>query len=158
MEAGGIPFDKEEFNRRRRENLGRLLVRVFDAFEDGVLEAYRARGIHQLQRTYLPVLRSLDLEGNRITELAERAGLSKQTVGPLVRELAEKGIVRVVPDPTDGRAKVVQWTDAGLQGLAVGLEILDEVSGQFTRVIGEGRMEGLRATLILLLDAFERPR
>lgn len=149
-------MDEEEINRWRRENLGRLLIRAYEAVEADVLEGFRARGIDGPERMDLPVLRNLELNGSRITEIAERAGLSKQTIGPLVRNLEEKGIVRVDPDPTDGRAKIVRLTERGMEWLAVACEVIRETIERYTEYLGEERMEELRSTLLCLLERFER--
>lgn len=151
-------INEEELDRWRQRNLGRLLIRAFDTFEADVLEGLRSRGIEQTKKTYLPVLRNLDLRGNRITELAARSGLSKQAVGPIVHELREKGILSIAPDPTDGRAKLVGWTEEGLQGLLIGLEVIREVIERYKITIGEERMDQLCSTLELLLEHFEQAK
>lgn len=138
----------------RRENLARLLVRTFDMMERDVLSGFSAHGI-DLRRTWLPVLRNVSLEGSRITEIANLAGLSKQTVGPLVKELVAEGILETSPDPTDGRAKVVRYTKDGLTGLKIGMRVLGEVEGKYAAVVGTRGMQELRATLWKLLVQFE---
>lgn len=52
--------------------------------------------------------------GIRVTDLAEQAGVTKQTAGYLVDQLERAGYVRRVPDPTDARARLVQIADRGL--------------------------------------------
>lgn len=145
-----------EIYRWCQENLGRLLLRVLETFERDVLDGFRARGIEGLERADLPVLRNVRLEGSRVTEIAERAGLTKQTISPLVRGLAEQGILRLDPDPTDGRAKVVRFTDRGLRGLITAAEVIRETVERYTEHLGEARMEELRASLLALLERFER--
>ncbi|MFQ5678895.1 MAG: MarR family winged helix-turn-helix transcriptional regulator [Gemmatimonadota bacterium] len=151
------PQVEERIIRWRRENLGRLLVRTFEMFQEDVLQRLRARGFMEVERSDLTVLRNLDLEGNRITEIAERAGLSKQTIGPLVHELEEKGILRVDRDPTDGRAKVVRFTDRGLEGFETAMEVFQETVARYTACLGRERMEQLHSALRDLLERFEGP-
>lgn len=141
-------------DRIRRENLGRLLVRTFDAFERDVLAGFRQRGI-ALKKTWLPVLRNVEAGGSRITEIADAAGLAKQTVGPLVRELEEEGILRVEVDPDDRRARLVCFTEAGLAGLRAGMEVLRETEARYAAALGARRMAALRDALQMLLDRFE---
>lgn len=89
------------------------------------------------------------------TEIADAAGLSKQTVGPLVRELEEEGILRVDRDPRDGRAKLVRYTPAGLDGLAEGMHVIREVEARYAEAVGPERVDELRRTLRELLERFE---
>ncbi len=149
--APGRPPESGEF---RRDNLARLLVRTFDAMERDILRGFAERGI-RLRRTWLPVLRNVDAGGSRITGIADAAGLSKQTVGPLVRELEEEGILRVDPDPDDGRAKLVRYTKAGLEGLLAGMEVIRSVEERYAEAIGPDRVDELRRTLRDLLERFE---
>lgn len=89
------------------------------------------------------------------TEIADAAGLSKQTVGPLVRELEEEGILRVDRDPRDGRAKLVRYTTAGREGLAEGMHVIREVEARYAEAVGPERLDELRRTLRELLERFE---
>jgi DNA-binding MarR family transcriptional regulator len=47
----------------------------------------------------------LDATGARATTLAQRAGITKQAISQLVRELEGRGYVEQAPDSTDTRAK-----------------------------------------------------
>ena len=51
----------------------------------------------------------IDLSGTRQTALARRMGVSKQAVGQLVSELEQMGALERVPDPSDGRARLVRF-------------------------------------------------
>lgn len=52
-------------------------------------------------------------EGIRLTELADRAGMTKQAMSELVVELERLGYLHRSPDPSDGRAKLIGFTDKG---------------------------------------------
>jgi DNA-binding MarR family transcriptional regulator len=86
-------------------------------------------------------------EGSRLTYLAERSRLTKQAVGEVVDELARLGYVTRVPDPTDGRAKLVRLTEKGNEARTLGREILDEIERRWANEVGEERMAALRETL-----------
>jgi DNA-binding MarR family transcriptional regulator len=53
----------------------------------------------------------------RMTDLAERVGLSPSGLTRLVDRLVAKGLVRRAPDPNDGRVALARLTDAGLRQL-----------------------------------------
>lgn len=131
---------------RRRDHLAALLHRTFAAVEHQVRQGMGARG-YPIEQVYLPIVRNLPPEGARISEIAQRAGLAKQTVGPLVRELQRRGIIRVVQDPTDRRAKLVRFTPLGLRGLKAGLDAVAAVEQRCRRVLGAKRFERLKADL-----------
>ena len=48
-----------------------------------------------------------------VRELRDRLGLDSGYLSRLLRTLEEQGLVRVVPDPTDGRGRIAELTDAG---------------------------------------------
>lgn len=56
------------------------------------------------------VAAQMDPHGIRLTELAERAGITKQSAGFLVDQLQSAGYIERVPDPTDARARLVRFT------------------------------------------------
>ncbi|WP_377190912.1 MarR family winged helix-turn-helix transcriptional regulator [Ruegeria meonggei] len=64
-------------------------------------------------RAQKAVLVQLESQGNRITTLALRLGISKQATSKLVQDLEGKKLVTRVPDPDDSRASLIQFTDAG---------------------------------------------
>lgn len=144
-------FDIAELARKRRDHLARLLDRTFTAVEAEV-QSRLEEGGYGLERVYLPVVRNVSLDGSRITNIAERAGLSKQTVGPLVRNLEERGILRVDPDPTDGRAKLVRYTDLGFQGLSARLDSIKSIERSCAQALGAGGLNRLKRDLKTVLE------
>src|ERR1700730_14612078 len=93
---------------RRQTNLGRLLIRGYRVINLNLLDGLRSAGDPQLRFGHFTVLTNLDLSpGTRQVSIAERAGVTKQAIGPIVRELEAMGYVRTQPDPKDGRAKLV---------------------------------------------------
>src|SRR5262249_29884323 len=69
----------------------------------------------------------LDFEGIRLTDLARRAGITKQAAGQLVDDLVGAGMVERVRDPTDRRAKRIRFSRRGYAALMHGLGVLREV-------------------------------
>ena len=60
--------------------------------------------------TLLPYL---DPEGTSVTNLAERAGMTKQSMRQLVLDLEDKGYIKRISDPDDRRATLVIFTAEG---------------------------------------------
>lgn len=59
------------------------------------------------------VLALIEADGTRPTSLAEGSWITKQAIGKRVRDLEERGLVVVRPDPADGRAVRVHRTSKG---------------------------------------------
>src|SRR5689334_24302588 len=98
--------DLEKLAAMRHENIGRLFQRAARAYSELALIKLQARGYAGLTLFHTALIANLDLEGTRITTLAERAGVTKQAMGQLVGELEERGFVKRLPVPDDKRASL----------------------------------------------------
>jgi DNA-binding MarR family transcriptional regulator len=146
-----------ELRRRKRASLGQVLFKAARLMNERAVARVRASGVEGFRLGHTALLPHLDFEGTRLTELAERAGISKQAAGQAVEELERAGVVRREPDPEDGRAKRVRFTPKGLQGLLYGLSVLTELEEGLAARLGRTRTEALREGLVALLEVLEVP-
>jgi DNA-binding MarR family transcriptional regulator len=89
-------------------------------------------------------------EGSRVTELAEEAGMTKQSMGELVDYLEERGYVERHPDPRDGRAKIVVLTEKRRRGIDAAAKGLAEIETELAGQVGKERLEELIGLLVNL--------
>ena len=95
---------------------------------------------HQAVRpAHAAVFQYLDDTGTTVSLLAERARMTKQAMAELVRHLETHGYVRRVPDPTDGRAKLVLPTDRGNQVIEVAQNLAPEIEQRISALLGAER-------------------
>src|SRR5690349_13742892 len=94
-------------------NLGLLCFIAYRAMETGVLKALGEAGYGDLTAAQGRVAARIGPAGTRVTELAEQAGITKQTAGFLVDQLERAGYVQRVPDPSDARARLVRMAARG---------------------------------------------
>jgi len=126
-----------------------------NAREAGFEELHRRlaeRGYADIRHAHGCVFRWVEPEGTRLTELAELAGHSKQAVGEFVCDLEARGYVERVPDPADGRAKIIRLTERGAEAKATALEIFAEIEAEWAERIGPERVEALREALEVLYE------
>jgi DNA-binding MarR family transcriptional regulator len=83
----------------------------------------------------------------RLTELASLAGLTKQSVGEIVDDLAKLGYLERYPDPTDRRAKLIRLTDKGLEAQRIGFSLFAQLEADWADAFGADRIAALRALL-----------
>lgn len=134
--------------------MGQVLLKAARLYNERAIARVRElTGAERLTLAHTTVLPHLDLEGTRLTTLAERMQVSKQFVGQLLEDLEELGVVERVPDPTDGRAKLVRFTPRGKRALLQGLDVLDEIEGAIVEAIGPKRAEALVASLGDVVEA-----
>ena len=128
-----------------RKSLVHSLAFLADDFRERIRHNLRQRG-HRLQTAHTKVLVHLDMEGTRLTDLAERAGISKQAMGKLVDEMEDLGYVCRDPH-SDGRAKTIQFTQDGLRLLQDSSAIVDESWQYYAQHFGAARLEKFRDEL-----------
>ncbi len=78
--------------------------------------------------------------GLRLTELAERTHTTKQAMRYTINQLEAAAYVERVPDPTDGRAKIIRLTERGWEVRRVADEIIASLEEECVRSLGEDRM------------------
>jgi DNA-binding MarR family transcriptional regulator len=136
--------------------LGALLRMPYQAMmTDTVEPRLAAAGYGDVRSAHFPVLQALTWSplGLRATDLASHARITKQSMGYLVEYLEEHGYIERVPDPTDGRAKVVRLTPLGWQAIRTVRDTVREVESDWAARIGRERIEQLRETLRDLVKA-----
>lgn len=123
--------------------------------ERAVAEMQRA-GATTLRISHTALLPHITDAGVRQTELADKLGVTKQAIGPLVDDLVAEGIVERIADPTDARAKLVRWTAKGRRALRHGIGVLAQLEQELAHDVGARRFSELADTLERLIAAIER--
>jgi DNA-binding MarR family transcriptional regulator len=104
------------------------------------------------------IIMLLDRQGLRMSVLAERAQLTKQSLTELVVGLEQVGLVERRPDPLDGRAKLVVPTTQGELAMKRGFEIAQSIHRRWTDLIGPREMQSLMRGLGRLVSALADER
>jgi DNA-binding MarR family transcriptional regulator len=132
---------------RAHPHLGVLLERGRRSLNQAILESFRAAGFADLREAHGPLFAFLPAEGARLTELAGRARVTKQSMGELVTELEALGYVQRAVDPGDRRAKLVRFTAKGRRAAKIGVRAVADREREWADVIGAQRVADLRRTL-----------
>lgn len=100
-----------------------------------------------IRPTHGCVFRFVQGEGLRLTDIAERAKLTKQSVGEVVDDLVRLGYAKRVPAPDDRRAKLICLTERGEAAQAHGRKLFAKVEKRWQERYGAERIAGLRELL-----------
>jgi DNA-binding MarR family transcriptional regulator len=103
----------EKYRRFNDHNLARLLRTVERYVTNEISRTLQAKGYNALSARHLQVFENLDTEGVSIVSLAQRAGISKQAMSKMVKEVAVEGFVDVITDDRDNRVQLVNITEKG---------------------------------------------
>ena len=124
-----------------------LLNAAFDEFRAELSKRVQAAGYADIRPGHGCVFGTIDPEGSRLTDLAERANMTKQSVGEAASDLEARGYVERVPDPEDGRAKIIRLTDRGREAQAIGRGLIDDLEREWAERYGDERVAALREAL-----------
>jgi MarR family transcriptional regulator, temperature-dependent positive regulator of motility len=140
----------------KRASTLQVLFKVARQLDELALGRAGEQAGYRLRRSHTLLLPHIALEGTRMSDLAERLGVSKQAITQLVDELEGFGVVERVPDPDDARVRRVLFTPRGRQALLEGLVTLRDLEEELSRAIGKALMTALREALLAIHDRLER--
>ena len=104
-------------------------------------------GYTDLRAVHGVVFRNLRRDGIRVTDLADAAKMTAQSMGEHVAELEQLGYVVRSPDPQDRRARLISPTAKGVSAMMFAREALRAVEAEWSETLGAGRIRQMRATL-----------
>lgn len=130
--------------------ISQALSMLMDDLHRHLVEA----GYDDLRPTHLlNVLRFIDCDGTRPSELSRRAGMTPQAMSELVSYLERRDYVRRVPDPADGRGRVVVYSERGTQAAEAGTSFLAGLEARWGAIVGPDRLRDVQSTLTDILAA-----
>ena len=123
-------------------------------FERRIWQGLEAKGHPDIRPAHSSVFANLGMGAVRVTELAERAQVTQQAMGKMLKELERMGYVLRDVDGADKRAKEIRLTELGIRLAKDSLEVVDEVYAHYAEKIGVERLveveEKLREAVRLL--------
>lgn len=133
-------------------SVGVLMFIAARDVEKRVMEAMRRAGVDDVTIAQGRIAARIGPHGTRLSDLAEQAQVSKQTATALVDRLVAAGYVERVPDPRDGRARLVRFTSKGEAILPIARAEEEKVEREWESHLGTRRMRELRDSLTLLRE------
>jgi DNA-binding MarR family transcriptional regulator len=109
-----------------------LLRRTTHLMVDEITSRLEAAGFPDSPPSFHPIFENIDPDGTRLTTLAQRAGLTHQSVGEVIAVLVQRGYVERIPDPADRRAKLVRLTKSGRQLVRAAIGVIDAIEQEWT--------------------------
>jgi len=145
----------------RQTHLGRLMGHALRRFDARVLQLMahnpevplalsNLAARDQISAAHIHITRHLSLQGDRLGDLAQRAGMSKQAMADLVDQCVAWGLVIRTPDPRDGRARRVCFTPVGLAWLQGFRDAVAQAEAEFRAEVGHE----VAAVVALGLEAY----
>jgi DNA-binding MarR family transcriptional regulator len=105
---------------------------------------------------HIGIVPHIDIDGTRLTELAQRAHLTKQSVWESLKNMEAQGYIARSKDPSDARAILISWTQKGIDFLRVvclGLMIRED---DLARRIGKKDARTLKDLLTKVRESYAK--
>lgn len=132
----------------RYNNLGRLLNITTEYFDECVIKHLAESGLPHIRLSHLSLMRNLDAaSGTRSIDLAKRAGITKQAMSEMVAYCEKIGLIHRIPDPTDARARIVLFTEAGLKWLESLKLAIKKAENEMIEILGKEQTMMIQQTL-----------
>ena len=134
----------------RKLNTGRLLYEGFELYNAALLKSLASTSFSNLRNTHLNLLRHVDAEGTRMTDLAIRSNLTKAAITSLVKACQNLGLVTVEQSTNDARARVVRFSLKGLALMAHIQTTILAIERRLLRLLKDDEYGNLRTALLSL--------
>lgn len=148
-------MDQVEPERGSERLLGALLRIPYQALTLCVQEGLAAAGYPTFHPSHMTVMQHIRPEGTGMSELVERLQMTKQALNYLVEYLEQQGYVERLPDPHDGRAKIVRLTAQGREMERQARKIIQQTQAEWAESLGAERMAQLHELLRDLASLIE---
>ena len=132
--------------------IGAMLRVVWQWVRDQMYAGVVAAGFDDLNAAHVGLWRYPGLEGLRPTALAERSGITKQSVNDLLRHLEREGYLETVPDSADKRARVIRLTAKGRRLQRTIHAEAEAAQKRIAEILGRQRFDQMYSSLELLTE------
>jgi DNA-binding MarR family transcriptional regulator len=132
--------------------VGAMLGVVWQWVRDQLYAGVVAAGYDDLNAAHVGLWRYPGLEGLRPSQLADRRGITKQSVNDLLGHLELHGYLLRVPDSADGRARVIRLTSKGWRLQQTIYAEAGEAQLRIADILGPRRFAQLHSSLELLTE------
>ncbi|MCC7259202.1 MAG: MarR family transcriptional regulator [Gammaproteobacteria bacterium] len=129
------------------KSLMRGLLHAFYWCDEGLQKSMAAGGWPALSRTQSMIMVNLSDGVTRPSDLARAIGVSRQAIQRTLMEMERDGLIHLVPDPADGRAKIVEPSRDGRGIYASALRAIVVMEAELKRRFGKKAINDLRKLL-----------
>lgn len=144
-----------QFKQEKDRHIGRLVSKTQRFVREIASDLLQAKGYTNFRVGHMVALIHIDLEGSNINNLAHLAGVTKQAMSKLVKELQDEGFVTIEKHPNDARTLIVKLSEKGIDTMLDWKECTQKIEMTFTEAIGQEQLEQLIDLLSKITSYYE---
>lgn len=124
-----------------------LLLRAFYWMDEGLQHGLREKGWPGVTHAQSMLIITVGEGITRPSAIAKQLGISRQAVHQSLNEMVKMGILELVPDPEDGRAKRVRISDTASPMVQDARKVNASLEKELAKRLGADSVKELRKTL-----------
>jgi DNA-binding MarR family transcriptional regulator len=136
----------------RRRSLGRHLYTLYRIYDSRVLAGMHSAGFKDIRPVHTDILRTVDVGGSRVTDIATRCNITKQAAGQVIKELVSLGYVRQMTDRKDTRVRMVVFTERGMDLIVHLGGIFKRIDSKLADAIGNQELATFRVQVDQMIE------
>jgi DNA-binding MarR family transcriptional regulator len=144
--------DEPEWLTARRQSLGRHLYALHCLYANHVLAGLQSAGFKDIRLVHTDILRNVEVEGSRVTDIAAGCNTTKQAAGQVIKELVSLGYVRQLINRNDTRVRMVVFTERGMNLIMHLGGIFKRIDVKLAAAIGSKELAELRVNVDRMID------
>src|SRR6516162_7363012 len=153
MSSGSLVEDQTKG--RGGPYVGAMMREVWQWVRDQMYAGVVAAGFDDLSAAHVALWRYPGLDGIRPSQLADRVGITKQSVNDLLGHLEQREYLLRVPDSVDGRARVIHLTAKGRRLQKTIYSEAGAAQLRIAEILGPRRFAQFHSSLALLATQLE---
>ena len=143
---------RQEIAYRLSNNLPRLLREFSRDYERRIFRQLAGLGHPDIRPAHSQVFANLGVGAVRVSELAERAQITQQAMGKMLKELEQMGYITRAVDESDKRAREIRLTELGIKLATDSLAAMDQARSYYEDKIGVKSLQALEDQLRTAVD------
>lgn len=137
---------------KKYKNTGVYLRELYDSLVKNLHSNLAAEGYSEISPSHGFVFQYLEEEGSRITTLATKAGMTKQSMSALVYQLEDYGYLKRKVDAVDARAVLFLLTAKGQSLKARAQQVNYEFEQRWEQILGQAQYLKFREMICQLVE------
>jgi DNA-binding MarR family transcriptional regulator len=153
-----MDLDKEfeAVQKYKQRSFAALLHKIRRHFDKWAETEIGKNGYADFKMGDMPFLMNIDATGTTNGELAKRAGVTKQAMSKVIKELTRLGIIEMRKHEVDSRSQVIFLTDRGKMFVITARNCVSGLFKDYKEVVGEGNYEIMIDSMIKILEHHQR--
>lgn len=140
----------------RANHIGRLLLELSQDFHQRSLTYLQKEA--KVRKSFYSLMPFIDTNGTTTADIVARSGISKQAVAKTLAQMENANIIYRKPLQNDYRAKIVYFTDFGLDVLNSALKGVEQTAKFYESKIGNEKFSQLETILECLANELDIKR